>query len=320
MATYDGSSDEGALDERKAALGGGRWIGYASALMLLGGIAALLLPRFVPATASPFASLARHGVDGALVCGFGLVLAAVAAVAAGTRGSRGRGPLDAPISMPEREVAPSLADDPWAREMSSELARLRGGVHDLRVDFVYVKDALGRLQQSVAQSESGSGRDTEAAIFRLAASLDQLGGRIEHEIFSQRAWFADALERDARRPMAESAPLPRFADPYFQAFEGVGHEIHVDDGFVSAEDDIHVEVSLDDDTTWSAGLGVLDEIDEPRAPLANSKTSPSGRPMSSGGLLDELESGAADIEGKMAQLRYLLSDPGVQHALEARTR
>jgi len=317
MATNDGSSDEGARNARKNATSGARWIGYASALLILGGIAAVVLPRYVPGTAKLFAALARNGVEGPLVCGFGLVLAAVAA---GTRGSRNREPSDVPTSIPEREPAPRLADDPWAREVSSELARLRGGVHDLRVDFVYVKDALGRLQQAAAQSDSGSGRDTEAAIFRLAASLDQLGGRIEHEISSQRTWLADALERDARRPVAEVTPLPRFADPYYQAFEGVGHEIHVDEGFVSAEDDLHVEVSLDDDTTWSAGLGVLDEIDEPRAPLANGKTSPSGRPSSSGGFLDELESGAADIEGKMAQLRHLLSDPSVQRALESRTR
>ncbi len=310
MATNDGSTDEGVLNTREAATSGGHWIGYASAMLILGGIAAALLPRFVPETARLFESLARHGVEGPLVCGFGLVLAAVAA---GTRGSRIRTPLEAPAPIPEREPAPRFADDPWAREMASELARLRGGVHDLRVDFVYVKDALARLQQSAAQAESGSGQDTEAAIFRLAASLDQLGGRIEHEISSQRAWLADALEREPRQPNPGLESTPRYADPYFQGFEGVGHEVHVDDGFVSAEDDLHVEVSLEDDATWSEGLGVLDHIDEPRAPISNGKTSLSGRPMPHGGMVD-------DIENKMTQLRYLLSDPNVQRALDLRTR
>lgn len=315
MATIDSSEEVGATDVPHSTPGGGRWIGLASAALIVGGIATAVAPRVAPASADFVAQLARHGVEWPLLIGFGIVLAAVAA---GTRRMRTASPEAAPIAA-EPTPAPRLAEDPWAREVTSELARLRGGVHDLRVDFVYVKDALARLQQTSAQAESGNGRDTEAAIFRLAASLDQFGGRIEHELSSQRAWLADALERDARRSAAEPESLPRFADPYSQGFEGIGHEIHVDEGFVSGEEDLHVAVSLDD-SEWHAGLGVLDEIEEPRAPIGNGKTSPSGRPMHSGGLLDELESGAADIEGKMAQLRYLLSDPGVQRALESRTR
>jgi hypothetical protein len=282
---------------------------------MLGGAAALaLVPRAVHATGPAVAELARLGVTWPLLAGFGVVIAAVATTARRTATSA---PIQ-PVSEPESTT--SLAQDPLARDIAGELARVRGSLHDLRVEFVYVKDALSRLQQTASQADAESDHDAEAAIFRLAASLDQLGGRIEHELSTQRTWLAGALEELAKPTAHASSPLPAFADPYLQGFEGSAHEIHLAEGFVAHDDDLHVEVALESEVTWLSGLGVLDEIEEPRAPFAHGKTSPSSRPATGESLLGDFgqpQSAQPGIGLKMAQLRELLSDPAVQRALES---
>ena len=318
MATHE-RPDLELRTETQGSASSGRWTWLAAGALLAGAAVVALAPRILPDTAPAATALARHGLTWPLIGGFGLVLAAIASTS--RRSSGETHPAEAPPTEPE-----TPAEDPLAREIAGDLARVRGSLQDLRVEFVYVKDGLGRLLQSASNVDADANRETEAAIFRLAASLDQLGGRIEHELATQRTWLQDVLERESRRPIQapESLPasLPGFANPYAQGFEGAAHEIEVEDGFRSSPDDLHVEVALDEDGGWSNGLGVLDQIDEPRAPLGqgHGKTSWSGRPPASSGLFEEIETGAAELEGKMAQLRQILADPAVQRALDSRTR
>ncbi len=320
MATIDSLQDGRVPEARKTGGSGAGWAWIASCALLAGAAVLALGPRTLPATSNAVAYLARNGLTWPLLAGFGLVIAAVATT---VRRPRAEEAVPSAPPQPEREPATPLAQDPLARDIANELARVRGSLHDLRIEFVYVKDVLGRLQQTATHADSDSNRDSEAAIFRLAASLDQLGGRIEHELSSQRAWLADVIENQPQRATVEPDALPRFADPYTQGFEGPAHEIHLAGGFIPAEDDMHVEVVLDEDASWMQGLGVLDEIDEPRGPLAQGRTSPSGRPSSADALLGELEqagSARAQLDAKMARLRDLLSDPAVQRALESQSR
>lgn len=319
MATIDSLQDERAQEAHTTGGSGTTLAWISSCALLLGAAVLALAPRALPASGSAIANLAKSGLTWPLLAGFGLVIAAVATT---VRRPREASAASVPPA-PERETAAPPAQDALAREIASELARVRGGLHDLRIEFVYVKDALARLQQAAAQTDTDSNRDSEAAIFRLAASLDQLGGRIEHELASQRTWISGVIEEQSRRAPSEPAELPRFADPYTQAFEGPQHEIELAEGFAPDDDDMHVEVSLDEDASWMQGLGVLDEIDEPRAPLGHGRTSPSSRPSSADALLGELEqagSARAQLDEKMARLRALLSDPAVQRALESQSR
>ncbi|MBL8860573.1 MAG: hypothetical protein JNK02_01055 [Planctomycetes bacterium] len=316
MATIDRSQDSRSGDERPAGAGAARWTWMTSGALFAGALVTAIAPRVLPGTAPAAADLARHGLTWPLMLGFALVLAAIASAAR-------RAPVEPveDVSAPARgEPAQAPADEGLVREITSELARVRGALHDLRVDFVYLKDGIARLQQAATQTDSDSNRETEAAIFRLAASLDQLGGRIEHELAAQRSWLQDVLDQDRRLASSTGSLLARSADPYGQAYEGGDHEIEVEPGFQTSSDDLHVEVALDGDTSWPQGLGVLDQIDEPRPLLANGKTSPSGRPSPASGLFDPIEHGAAELEEKMSQLRHLLSDPAVQRALDARAR
>lgn len=319
MATIDSLQNDGAPQARPTGGSGLGWAWISSGALIAAAATLAVVPRAVPSLAHVASDLARSGLTWPLVGGFGLVLAAVAASA---RRPREEASPSAPVT-PDRSGSTPLADDPLARDIASDLARVRGGLHDLRIEFVYVKDALARLQQSATSTATDPDRDAEAAIFRLAASLDQLSGRIEHELAGQRAWLSDVLENQLQRASADATPLPRFADPYLQGFEGSDHEIDLCEGYVASEDDMAVEVSLEEDVGWVAGLGVLDEIHEPRGPLAHAKTSPSHRPSSADTLLGELEqagSARAQLDEKMARLRDLLSDPAVQRALESQTR
>lgn len=311
MATIDSELDQSAPRAHSGGAAGARGIWLASGAFLATAAVLAIAPRVSPEAGTWIGKLSRAGLTWPLVAGFGCVIGAIAATARRARADE----APATTEPDEKPAIAPLSDDPLARELASELARVRGSLHDLRIEFVYVKDALARMQQAATESSSDSDHDAEAAIFRLAASLDQIGGRIEQQLASQRALLTEALEQPARSET--SAPL-RFDDPYVQGFEGPEHEIDLPEGYVSNRDDYHVEVSLDDDPAWVQGLGVLDDIHEPRAPIGHPKTSASGRPAGRSPMLDSLDGPAlerARLEAKMTHLRSLLADPAVQRAL-----
>ncbi len=317
MATIDSfQADERATDEQEPTRSGVVWTGLASAALVVASAALAVVPRVLPSETAIVARLAKHGLTWPLLACVGLVLGAIAATALK------KTPKPQPEPRPEPETMAPVPD-PMLREIAAELARVRGGLHDMRVDFVYVKDALSRLQQSATHVEDNGNAETEAAIFRLAASLDQLGGRVEHELHAQRSWIAAALEQRGTASMSSGRgsgeSTPAYADPYASGFEGPVHEINLDEGFVSAEGDMHVEVSLEDEGGWPRGLGVLDQLDDLPGPLSHGKKSPSANPSRTIGLLGELEHGIAArgaVDTKMARLRELLSDPEVQQAID----
>ena len=109
------------------------------------------------------------------------------------------------------------------------------------------------------------------------------------------------------------------SDPYVSTVDGPAHEIDLEQGYVAADGDMHVQVTLEDDTAWSS-LGVLDHLDDLPGPLSQGKNSPAASPSKTMGLLGELEHGlakSAAVESKMTRLRELLSDPEVQKAIDS---
>jgi hypothetical protein len=311
MATIDRVHADGrGAEEQEPTRSGVVWTATAGVAAILGAVALAIVPRVVPSQAALCGKLAKNGLTWPLLFCVGVVLVAIAATALK------RTPKLEVERRPEPEPEPKAATpDPLTREIAAELARVRGGLHDMRVEFVYVKDALARLQQSATHVEESASGESEAAIFRLAASLDQLGGRVEHELHTQRAWIAAALEQRDTSASSNGNGSSDASDPYAGSVEGRAREIDVEEGYVAAEGDMHVEVTLEDESSWK-GLGVLDQLDDVPGPLSGKK-SPSASPSRTMGLLDELENGIAkSAETKMARLRELLSDPEVQKAID----
>jgi len=317
MATIDSMYADGrATDEQEPTRSGVVWTAMASVAVILASVALAVVPRVLPSETAIVARLAKHGLTWPLLFCVGLVLGAIAATAIK------KTPKPEPLPLPEPE-AKAPVPDPMTREIAAELGRVRGGLHDMRVEFVYMKDALARLQQSSSHADDNASAETEAAIFRLAASLDQLGGRVEHELHAQRSWIAAALEQRGTASMSnghgQSGSDASGSDPYATGFDGPMHEIDLDQGFVASEGDMHVEVTLEDEAGWPRGLGVLDQLDDLPGPLSHGKKSPSSSPSRTMGLLGELDTGIAArgaVDMKMARLRELLSDPEVQKAID----
>jgi hypothetical protein len=163
---------------------------------------------------------------------------------------------------------------------------------------VYLKDMVQSAQKQSVDPTTGLD-EAQAAIFRLAASMDQLGGRIEQRLKSQDAVFHEvvaALRAEIAvtntslselRLRIEQGIQDAMSDNHLgRTVEGgvdevdfsevdADHEVEIPDGYEAHPDDLMVEVELEQLT--SNGLGLLDDLDDQGKPR-RSKTSPSIRP------------------------------------------
>ncbi len=79
-------------------------------------------------------------------------------------------------------------------QLASDMAQSRASLQELRVEFIYLKDALGTLGRDLpARLSEASENSTRDAMYRLAASLDQVGARLEQRIRSQQGTLEDTL-------------------------------------------------------------------------------------------------------------------------------
>ncbi|MDZ4775149.1 MAG: hypothetical protein SGI72_18685 [Planctomycetota bacterium] len=293
--------------------------------VLFGG-ALTVLPIVAREQASIVHSFAKHGVTGTPIALTGLVLCALAIV---TR-------KKADNSASKQTAAQALL----LEQLASDLALTRGGMQDLRVEFVYLKDQVQTTaMQRDLQDQQSKGDDASSAMFRLAASMDQLTGRLETRMKALDGSLAEQFAQvrgevgDVRNHVGELRSRIEEGMQAAASEEHVGEAYHTSDerqieiehGYQPHEDDIEVTVEFEEEEP--SGLGLLDEFDD-HGRHKSQKQSPSIRPSrnsthldSQGGLLPSRTNGHREremsVDEKLAALRTLMSDPTVRKALES---
>jgi hypothetical protein len=262
--------------------------------------------------------------------------------------SRARDKADertAELTRREREAREGADDQSLILEqLASDLALTRGGMQELRVEFVYLKDMVQSATKQSVDPTTGLD-EAQAAVFRLAASMDQLGGRLEARLKSQDSVFHEVIAALRTEISATNTSLSELRARIEQGIQDATTTINprsvenatdevdfgeVEPGYQPSSDDVEVEVELED--VASNGLGLLDDLDDLGKPR-RSKTSPSIRPSIprtntyadlgieeapvEAGALPTRQSLEAEIEAKLEALKALMADPGVRRALEA---
>jgi hypothetical protein len=236
-----------------------------------------------------------------------------------------------------------------------DFTRMRDGVQELRHELGQIREASTTiLQTTVGLSEAQSSECKQDAIFRMAASLDQVGARIEHRLGTQSTVLQDTLTELTKSIQATqklvtelaSSPPPRHSTPQESSHEPRAesrarspHPRSPEPPLPAPESDLDVWVELDNDEPRS--LGLLDTLDD-QGQAQTRKTSlslerPQGQEASQPGPLPKIirnqQSNAAllgreagdgvrsvpretPVDDKIDQLKSLLSDARVRKALE----
>jgi hypothetical protein len=270
--------------------------------LIVGGAALVALPHLAKQYAWVATGLGKHGVYGAPVALTGVVMLGLWLVARGRTTDAGESTQRAEREKEarSREEAQALVLD----QLASDMALARGGMQELRVEFVYLKDLVQSAQKSDLDPATGID-EAQASIFRLAASMDQLGGRLEQRLKAQDAAVHEVMGllrseisttssslhdlrlrieqgiQDAASQVAAASTVhhQRKIDPDVAHDEidfSEADELDLEPGYQAGPDDLTVEVELEDEVV--NGLGLLDELDELGTPRHLSKTSASIRP------------------------------------------
>jgi hypothetical protein len=205
----------------------------------------------------------------------------------------------------KRDEAQTLVLD----QLASDLALARGGMQELRVEFVYLKDLVQSAQKDGLDPATGLD-EAQASIFRLAASMDQLGGRLEQRLKAQDSAVHEVMGllrgelstttnsllelrarieqgiHDATNHVAHvgnSVAHERSVDrsigldvDHDEVDFSEADELDLEPGYQVGPDDLTVEVELEEEAV--NGLGLLDDLDDLGTPRHLSKTSASIRP------------------------------------------
>ena len=311
-----------------------------AAALMLAGVALAMLPVLAPQHAWAVRSAARYGLTSAPLL---LASCVLFGVALSLRSGR------TPQPEPRGEDHDLLLD-----QVASELAALRGGLQELRVEFVYVKDAQQTLLEALSErGDTSQAEAQQSAMFRLAASLDQVGAKIEQRLAASESAMQGLLGElgagitATQQRLAEIATAPRATARGAAAAER----------WVDADG---ADPALAETAAWPgyrdrSGLGLLDTLDDPAhaaqaaaaqaagapaaaasAPVPAQPAPQEAAPSPHGRILrndrprapqaDEpaapLPQAAVDapIEGKIALLRSLLADGRVRDVLETMRR
>lgn len=225
------------------------WLVGGGVLMMLAGIALVVVPTFLPQYGWVVRSLAGRGVTslpfaigGVLMCG----------IAFTSRASRASLEATAAVISSARQTSPAV--DALARQ----IATLDDGLQAIRIEFVYLKDAL---QSQLERLQAPQNQDSSAgdAVYRLAASLDQVGMRIEERVNTGHRELGESVRavaasletvreecsnlRTRLDELREQAPVTKVVS-------------------VETEDEDYADEWTDEEAERSSRLGLLDMLDD----------------------------------------------------------
>jgi len=263
------------------------WMG--SMLFSIGGLLAGLAgafcaygPKLLPSQAPLFEHAMSRGITPGLLFGVSVVLFSLSVLAR----SLGRN---------IETLAQSDDQSGIVEQITTDLAVIRTSMQELRVEFVYLKEhvsGLGRdLPTQIASANESSTRDS---MYRLAASLDQVGARLEQRIRSQHGTLEGTLQEVQQSLQATCEQVSQLQQSLSQG------------GATASGWDMPPAAP----EAPPISLGVLDHLADDQAPTN----------LSSLGLGAPLPAGSESYEEKLMQLAQLLADPRVRAAADGMTR
>ena len=325
------------------------WLTVGGVLMMLAGIALVVAPTFLPQYAWVARSLAARGVTSLPIAIGGVLMCGIALASRSSRAS-----LDVTASA----IAATRETSPAVEALAQQIATLGDGLQAIRIEFVYLKDALqsqfDRMQTTPQTQDSGAGD----AVYRMAASLDQVGMRIEERFNAGHRELGESVRAVAaslETVREECANLRTKLDEVRER----APEIEVQP---APKDEVYADGWSDEQEDRSARLGLLDMLDDlgrllPAKPAADVDDEPALEPdpftsaqdegwkhtpsipaalpshrgeelrmAGTGHLLGrgtpraEPPSGQAIVGEKLEELRDLLADARVREALAALER
>lgn len=278
---------------------------------LLVGLVLSLLPTLLPQYGWITAGFAKHGLTGAPLLLSGCVLIGATLLLRGRQA-----PLV--VELPREDTG-------LGERLATEIADVRGVLGELRMEVIYLRDAQRALLQSYTDSSEPADEGQKTAIFRLAASLDQIGARLEQRLAQHHATLRGSIEgldqRLAERQLSTGATAGASA---YAALESLGGEhLYTDVArVIEAADAFEGELEAQ---TAGRGLGLLDTLDDPSQHPAPTPASLLG---SSPHAIDPAlyatgraaRAGQGDgtgpmLEDKLGLLKSLLADGDVRDAL-----
>jgi hypothetical protein len=167
-------------------------------------------------------------------------------------------------------------------------------MQELRVEFVYFKDHVSKLSRDLpSQIAAANESTTRDAMYRLAASLDQVGARLEQRIRSQQGALEGTLQELQQSLQATCEQVSQLQQSFSQAPEPEG-------GWELEAKPLPPPISL----------GVLDHLADDHG----------GSDLPSGEFGAPLPAGQPTYEEKLVQLAHLLADPRVRAAADGLSR
>ncbi len=321
---------------------GGGLLTTAGVLLVIGGGALAAVPTLVPQYAWAVKSAAHYGVTFGLLALSGIVLV-------------GLGRVVRQVNKASAATEQNSSDDIQMLEhLVLDFTKLRDGVQDLRHELAQVREVNTTiLQTTVGLGEAQNAEGKQDAIFRMAASLDQVGARIEHRLGTQGTALQDTLAELSNAILATHTLVAEIASSSSSSTPANSRESAreprartqqraTEPSTPVQESELDVWVELDADEPRS--LGLLDTLDDlgqaqtkktslnlerPRGqdnggqhqpgPLPKIiRNQPSGASLLGRDAGDGVRSTPRDtpVAEKIDQLKSLLSDARVRKALE----
>ncbi len=260
LETVDSDSGEARASSNppRTATGGGLLI-TAGVLLVIGGGALAAAPTLVPQYAWAVRSAAQYGVTFGLLALSGIVLV-------------GLGRVVRQVNQATAATEQNSSDDIQMLEhLVLDFTKLRDGVQDLRQELAQVREASTTiLQTAVGLSEAQNAEGRQDAIFRMAASLDQVGARIEHRLGAQGTALQDTLAELSNAILAthtlvaeiasSPSPTPTQAHESVREPRARTQQRSTDSSTLAPGSELDVWVELDVDEPRS--LGLLDTLDD----------------------------------------------------------
>jgi len=236
-----------------------RFVLLTAAGLALAGLALILVPTLAPQYGWAVQSLAKRGVTSLPLLVGGVILYGTWLSSRANRA----------YTKTIREGAPNPG--PSIDKLAGEVAHLGDSLQGVRIEFVYLKDALQTLQERT--QTTASNEVSADSMFRLAASLDQVGYRIEERVHANHQETTQALQAmasaiEALRSMGFGAR--HSADGEARATAGRRTEYESDASGSTRDDG---DGWKPDEPGRRARLGLLDMLDDLGRVLPK-KTSP----------------------------------------------